>query len=79
MKVNGMEIEGKAFAFDGCHKIYIIETKEDELNAKECGYTIYPIANLADAYENSCDLKFISNWQLTKEYVPQFEDAIFED
>ena len=25
MKVNGQEIKAKAFAYDNCHKIYIIE------------------------------------------------------
>lgn len=31
IKVNGQEIEGKEFAYDGCHKIYVIEDDEEEI------------------------------------------------
>jgi hypothetical protein len=80
MKINGKEIitNGK-FAYDGCHKIYILEDEQDEKEAIECGYHIYDIVCLESAYENSCDLRFIDNWKLNTTYVAQFEDAKFED
>lgn len=78
--LNEYEIEDDLtlFAYDGCHKIYIIEDKEDREQAKEFGYSFYPISNLQCAYENSCELKFINNWKLDKTYVGQFENATFE-
>lgn len=78
LKINGKEVLGKEFAYDGCHKIYIIEDKEDREQAKEFGYSFYPISDLQSAYENSCELKFINNWKLDKTYVGQFENATFE-
>lgn len=78
MKVNGTEIRGRRFAFDGCHKIYICECRNDEDDAMDTGYDLYPIEQLEDKFEGSCGLRFISNWKLDKQFVPQFEDAVFE-
>ena len=78
MKINGQLIDSKKFAYDGCHKIYIIEDETDLDKAINTGYNIYPIEILPDTYENSCELRFISNWKLDKQYVAQFEDCIFE-
>lgn len=78
MKINGEAVIGEQFAYDGCHKIYIIEDLEDKAEAIEDGYMLLPINQLEEAYENSCGLKFISNWSLTKKYVAQFEEADFE-
>jgi hypothetical protein len=78
MLINGQEVNGKSFAYDRCHKIYIIEDDNDLEEAKDIGYDIYPLEDLASAYENSCELKFISNWKLNKQYVEQFADCIFE-
>ena len=78
MKVNGIEIIGSKFAYDGCHKIYIIEDEVDERKALELGYDIFIMDELEDAWNNSCELRFISNWKLNKYYVKQFENATFE-
>ena len=69
-----MRINADKFAYDGCHKIYILEDKNDIKEAKEMGYDIYDIAELEKTYNNSCPLKFISNWKLNKSYVGQCED-----
>ena len=79
MKVNGKPINGERFAFDGCHKIYICESVEDERDARDAGYELYPIEELEDAYKNSCGLRFISNWGLSRRFVAQFEEAAFGD
>jgi|APGre2960657373_1045057.scaffolds.fasta_scaffold298651_1 hypothetical protein len=79
MNINGKPINGEHFAFDGCHKIYICESVEDELDAKDMGYTLYPIEELQAAYGNSCPLRFISNWGLDRNFVSQFEEASFGD
>lgn len=78
MKINNKEVIGDKFAYDGCHKIYIIEDEKDREDAEEYDYQIFDLKDIQNVYENSCELKFISNWKLDKRYVNQFEDAIFE-
>ena len=66
-----------SFAYDGCHKIYLISTPEQAENATSIGYNIKPLQSLKETYENSCSLRFISDWDLTKMFVAQFEKAKF--
>ena len=79
MLINNIPVitNGK-FAYDRCHKIYILENQADEDMMIEYDYTILPIEQLEETYNNSCSLKFIRNAQLTTIYAPQFEPAIFE-
>ena len=79
MKINGKEIKAKQFAYDGCHKIYLIEDTDDLKEAKDIGYDIYDIELLEETYDDSCSLRFIDNWKLTEQIVPQFETAKFEE
>lgn len=79
MKVNNVEVVGSKFAYDGCHKIYIIEDREDEQKAIDCEYEILPISDLINTYLNSCELRFIRNWKLDKLYVGQYENVTFEE
>lgn len=79
MKINGKEIKAKQFAYDGCHKIYLIEDTDDLKEAKDIGYDIYDIELLKETYDDSCSLRFIDNWKLTEQIVPQFETAKFEE
>lgn len=79
MKINGKQVIGESFAYDGCHKIYVIESETDKEEALSYGYDIYPIEGIEEAYRSSCGLEFISNWGLDKTYVEQFEEAIFEN
>lgn len=76
--VNKQQIIDEQFAYDGCHKIYIIEDESDREIALSCDYKIHPISELEEKFNDSCDLKFINNWKLNKTYVKQFEEAIFE-
>jgi hypothetical protein len=82
MKINGKEVTAEKFAYEGCHKIYVIDTPEEEAQALKYGYNIYPIKEIREAYEGSCSLKFISNWPLDDNnfvsYVAQFEKATFK-
>lgn len=78
LKVNGVEITAKQFAYEGCHKIYLINSEEDRESAQDCGYPMFPIEGIKEAYESSCSLRFINNWDLTGHVVGQFEDAKFE-
>jgi hypothetical protein len=74
--VNGIEIHAKEFGYDGCHKIYLIESEADKKKLIEYGYDILPIAELKNAFENSCGLEFISNASLTTQFVTQFEEDV---
>lgn len=77
MKINGKTIKAKRFAFDGCHKMYILETREDYNQAKAAGYGVYSINAIQSVFEGSCPLRFIHNWSLTIEIVNQGDSASF--
>ena len=76
MKINGIETNAKLFAYDGCHKIYLIEDNVDLRDAQEIGYNILPIKELEKTFNNSCELRFIHNWKLDKTFVHQFEEKL---
>lgn len=76
MTVNGIPINAKEFAYDGCHKIYLIESEADKEEARELGYDFLPIEELERTFMNSCGLEFISTWSL-ETIVPQCEEATF--
>ena len=63
-------------AFDGCHKIYLTRDKAEADEAKSYGYDLYELEELATLYEDSCELKFISFWDVEnlKPLVPQCVD-----
>ncbi len=78
MKINNKEVKNKLFAYDGCHKIYLLENESEIKEAKKTGYNILPIEKLEEAYNNSCSLKFINMWKDCKTIIEQFKEAIFE-
>ena len=72
LKVNGKHIMSNGyFAYDGCHKIYILEDKTDIETAMEYGFRLYPTLELQKTYRCSCPLKFIANMKFDKTYVGQ--------
>lgn len=80
MKINNNIIQTNGFfAFDGCHKIYILEDSQDIYEATQLDYEILHIDALKDTYDNACPLKFINNWKLTKTYAEQCEEAEIDD
>ena len=79
MKINNNYIQTNGyFAFDGDHKIYILEDSQDMYEAAQLDYDILHIDLLKETYDNACPLKFINNWKLTKTYAEQCENAIIE-
>lgn len=66
-------IDGISFAYDGCHKIYIIQNESELKIAKSYGYRIYDLDELEEKYNHSCSLKFIVSWDLSQSYIGQFE------
>jgi hypothetical protein len=82
MRINGQKVKGLKVAFDGCHKIYVCETPEDVKETKRLGYKLCPMEDIKYVFDISCPLRFISNWELDKDYVRQFEqmeNAVFEE
>lgn len=81
LKINGIKYNYNKFAYDGCHKIYLLEDSEVE-EAKQFGYEIMDIKLLPETYSDSCTLRFINIWNGTnpKTVIPQFYEAsiIFE-
>ena len=78
MKVNGRFLTScGCFAYDGCHKIYVCETKKEAMKMLDMGYELRPIENLERVYKESCPLKFISSADLTFDYCPQCRKARF--
>lgn len=76
VKVNGRHIWSNGyFAYDGCHKIYILESEKDVKQAMKYGYRLYPVMELQKTYEDSCPLKFIENLNFDKQYVKQGQNA----
>lgn len=79
MFINNKEVVGEFFAYDGCHKIYVLETDEEVKEAIEAGYEVHRISQLPTIYEESCDLRFIRNWNLDVAYARQFEEVEFDE
>lgn len=79
MTINGQQTKATEFAYDRCHKIYLLESENDRGEARDSGYDILPIENLKKAFNKSCGLQFISSWDLSKRFVDQFQGAEFED
>lgn len=83
IKINGKEVKvnetvaNTKFAYEWCHKIYICETPEEEKRMAELGYELIPLSEIEKVYSGSCDLKFISNSDLTTDYAEQCKEAIF--
>lgn len=64
--------EIKSFAYDGCHKIYLIENEDQLEEAEKNLYNIFSIDSLLEIYEDSCPLRFINYWDLEKpSLIPQ--------
>ena len=77
-KLNDMDIPEERFAFDGCHKIYLIATDEEAKDAIECDYEIRPITDLPACWVDTCPLRFVNRWGTFETVVGQFEPAHFE-
>ncbi len=78
MKVNGKTIRGIGFAYNGCHKFYILANMNEWKTAKEYGFQCHSLRSLQRLWNASCPLRFISTWNLSDYYVEQGEQAVFE-
>lgn len=71
------------FAWDECHKFYLLDDAEREAAAQKLGYKTFPASKLQEAWDESCFLRFINRWGLDHEgndgfdhefAIEQFED-----
>ena len=80
--LNTYELDGLSlFVYDGCHKIYIIEDHNDIESVKQlwgADEIFYNIDELPKIWDDTCPLRFISNWKLDKTYVRQGCHAEFD-
>lgn len=75
--INGTKVTATHFAWDGCHKIYLVNDMQEAAEMSDMGYELFPIDELEDAYDNSCGLRFIQKAHNYESIVEQFEDATF--
>lgn len=75
LALNTFDTKANEFAFDGCHKFYLIQTKKDRADSLERGYDLYPMNRLPSMFQCSCPLRFINTWKL-KTVIPQCAPAV---
>lgn len=77
--INGATVEADEFAYDGCHKIYLITSADDREQMLGYGYEdmIHGVEDLPSAWEDSCLLRFISYADLSRpNLVNQFDENV---
>ena len=81
VKINGYDVsKALGYVYDGCHKFYIIEDEADKKEAFDMsGADVEPLTDdMFHLFLKSCFLRFVYNWKLDKNIVPQFSSAEFE-
>ena len=76
------EVKADMFAYDGCHKIYLITSEKEESEALDYGYELWGVNNLPSVWDSTCPLRFIQFWDvenLKGNLVPQCFDAEIEE
>ena len=77
LKINGKEVKTNGYyAFDNCHKFYILENDDERFKAEGIGYKIYPIEFLEEDLKYSCPLRFINSFNLENTYLIQGEESV---
>ena len=75
------EVLTNKFAYDGCHKIYLITSEKDESEAWDYSYQLRGVEELPAIWNATCPLRFIQFWDvenLKGNLVPQCFDAKIE-
>lgn len=74
--IDNKPVEATEFAFEGCHKFYVVDNDHDRAEMVGYGYDIYPISALQRYWDDSeCGLRFIHSTDLDRPaLVPQFPD-----
>lgn len=73
--IDDVEVPASHFAYDGCHKIYLITNEGDLGHMLDQGWPtedFHPISELPGIWEETCGLRFISGTGPEyKQYVEQ--------
>ena len=75
------EVLANMFAYDGCHKIYLITSEKDKNEAWDYSYQLRGVEELPAIWDATCPLRFIQFWDvenLKRNLVPQCFDAKIE-
>lgn len=74
VKINGYDVsKALGYVYDGCHKFYIIEDEADKKEAFDSwGASVAPLTDdMFRLFLKSCPLRFVYNWKLTDDIIPQ--------
>lgn len=75
LKINGKEVNGIGFAWDGDRRIFILENEKEVSEAEFYDYKIYPIKDLKSIWDISrYGIRFICRWGKSEFYVDDYED-----
>lgn len=71
-KVAAIEASGLSLAYDGCHKIYVMEGAADEAEMRGYGYDLaddsYPASEIRRLINESCGLVFVHSANLRDDF-----------
>lgn len=80
--INDKAVAATEFAYDGCHKVYLIDSPEVRETLEGYGYEpddFHPVSELPAVWEQTCPLRFISWGDLrSDDLIPQCEDGTVE-
>jgi hypothetical protein len=74
LRINDTVVDATEFAYDGCHKIFLIFNAADREKMYANGYTdsdILPVSRLPEVWESTCFLRFIFRADQTEVLVEQ--------
>jgi len=75
VEINDTRIWADEFAWDGCHKLYIVTDQESRDQLEGYGYDFFPINELKECWDSSCGLRFISDASLNCNYISQSHEG----
>ena len=82
-RLAAIEKAGWPLAWDGCHKIYMLQEEQAETEARDMGYTVFAASELPEIWDSSCSLRFVNRWALAEESIEGFRHELnieqFED
>lgn len=64
-KLDAIEASDLSIAFDGCHKVYLVDKGEED-DARDTGYDLFDAKEIRAIVNRSCGLVFVSAWNLGK-------------
>jgi hypothetical protein len=84
-KLQAIETSGLEIVWDGCHKMYLLETPADRKEASFCGYDlsedVYPASEVRKLFKKSCGLLFLHAMSLRDDFpwdIPQGDEEVWE-